>query len=143
MRDAGQSTTTVRTVSAPSPRIPLSPAARRVAAAAALVLGVWVVTASLKGDSPREVTVRVDLAPLRRAGLRPSRVRVELLRGGEPLRVYTANAGARDAVTLTASVPEGALGTHVEVDVEGRVLTRDGEVIVRAGEVARVPAPER
>lgn len=136
-----QSVSTFSVVNGFERRLPLSPLARRIAAGVTLLLGAWVVTSALKNDSPRDVTLAVDLRPFHRAGATPVRVRVLLSRDGEPLRSFDTLSAGRNRVTLNASVPEGELTTHVEVDVEDRVVTRDGRVTIRAGETIEIPAP--
>ena len=127
------------------PGLKLSPRVRRVAGAAVLVAGVFLVTQELKTRVPRDVEVHVGLGAFVRAGEAPRAVEVTLSRGAEVVRSlerrYPATERPPGDLVTTLSLPEGRFWAHVAVTLDNRVLARDGAVTVHAGTLLELPAP--
>jgi len=125
------------------PRLPISPAGRRVLAAAVAIGGVLVVGSGLKRDVPREIEVHVPLGAIVREGYVPRDVEVTLSRGTTVVRSLHRRYGTDVPSELveTLALPECTLEAHVAVTVADRVFTRDTSVAVRPGEPLILPAP--
>lgn len=134
----------ISVVSALRARLLALPAAVRKGVAAAIaVLAVVVVGGSLKGEAPREVSLRVRLGPWGDGSV--ELVRVSFARQGEVLRVVALRPaeGAARSVSARVSLPEGALSARVELVAAGRVAESEALVEVRAGEDLEIPPPPR
>lgn len=124
------------------PRIPLSPTARKLVAAAALTLGVVIVGRTLGGDAPRETEFHLALRDGTCGQGRPRALEVTLSRGAEALRSFQIrNLGGSRELRETVSVPAGTLRARVALTCDDVVLEREGDVTVRAGERTELPHP--
>ena len=124
----------------------LSPRARQVLSAAALVTGVAAVGHELSGRAPREVSLHADLRALSQQGFAPRSLRVELVDDdGVVLRRVERRAppgGSLQVVRAPVTLPSGAWHVHIEVTGDARVLTRDVTLQIEAGHDVDLPVPQ-
>ncbi len=123
----------------------LSPRARQVAAAAAVVAGVVAGGHELGGRVPREVTLRADLRPLAAQGFAARSLRVEIVdEGGAVLRRIEQRAAPGATLTVLSAkvpLPTGDWRARVELADDARVLARDARLHVEAGAPVDLPLP--